>query len=580
MRLRTQLKLFLMVAVAAFIYGGYLFNEDVWGRKWQPADAILPDNVKYYGEIKNGLLEGPGELHGADGRRYKGNFHRGLMEGQGEYRDWNAQYRGAFSRGMFNGPGELIYHDGVTYIGEFKDGRMHGQGKLIFPSGGEFEGVMVDDAMHKGILREASGGIYEGEFKDGVFHGKGIYTNADGDRFEGEFVNGALTGKGIVQYASGERYEGELLEWHYHGQGIFTDDVGNVFAGEFVEGALTGKGRIEYADGRRYEGDLVEWTFEGQGRYVDEEGNIYTGAFSFDRYHGEGTLQLKTPVEGVTELKGEWVFGRFPKDPRNKHQDPAPMVEKALYAQSALLQESAARLQPQDPQKIDFYFLGMAGDGTQALFQREIQYVNQVVAEALDTGGRQLLLVNNSNTVEQYPLATTTALSQSIAALSRIMDVSQDILLIYLTSHGSEDHKFHIDMPGMTLPSLSKKAFASILNESGIQWRVIIISACYSGGFIPELQNPHTLVITAAREDRKSFGCDDSNDMTYFARAYFKESFAANPDFLAAFDNAKVKVAEWEAADFPEDERSEPQIFVGEKIREYLQVWAQQRKSP
>ena len=85
MKLRTAFKLLFIVATAAFLYGGYIFNEDRWGRKLQPADAVLPNNVKYYGEILNGLLEGPGELQGADGRRFKGNFHQGLMEGQGEY---------------------------------------------------------------------------------------------------------------------------------------------------------------------------------------------------------------------------------------------------------------------------------------------------------------------------------------------------------------------------------------------------------------------------------------------------------------------------------------------------------------
>ena len=37
------------------------------------------------------------------------------------------------------------------------------------------------------------------------------------------------------------------------------------------------------------------------------------------------------------------------------------------------------------------------------------------------------------------------------------------------------------------------------LDEAGIQRRVVVVSACYSGGFVPALQDEHTLVITRGR---------------------------------------------------------------------------------
>jgi hypothetical protein len=531
MRLGTTFKLIFIVALAAFLYGGYIFNEDRWGKKWQPADAILPDNVKYYGEIINGLLEGPGELQGADGRRFKGSFQSGLMEGQGEYQDLHMRYEGGFSRGMFNGKGELVYTNGMKYSGEFKDNRMHGQGELTWTNGNSFTGLFNDDAMTKGIFKEAEGAVYDGEFFDTLYHGKGVFVSADGDRYEGDFVKGALTGKGIINRAESGHYEGEVEDWSYHGQGTLTD----------------------------------------------ESGNIYTGAFEHGVYHGYGELQFKEPVEGLDILKGEWTYGYLEEDPRVVRADPAPIVEKILYSQGSLLDNSAELLTDQTPGKIDFYFLGVAGDGTQEVFYRELQFIQNLLGESLQTTQRQWLLVNNRQTTEQYPLATTTALTKAVTSLRQKMDVEEDILLVYLTSHGTEDHQFYLAMPGLELPAVGKKDLAKILGDSGSQWRIVIVSACYAGGFIPELQNEQTLVITAAREDRKSFGCDDRNDMTYFARAYFKESFAQNPDFIAAFDSAKTLVEKWEDEDFPEDEHSEPQIFIGEKIRAHLQTWAAQR---
>ena len=63
----------------------------------------------------------------------------------------------------------------------------------------------------------------------------------------------------------------------------------------------------------------------------------------------------------------------------------------------------------------------------------------------------------------------------------------------------------------------------SILDAAGIGWRVIVISACYSGSFVDELRSDRTLVITASRADRNSFGCSNEADMTYFGRALIDE---------------------------------------------------------
>ncbi len=61
-----------------------------------------------------------------------------------------------------------------------------------------------------------------------------------------------------------------------------------------------------------------------------------------------------------------------------------------------------------------------------------------------------------------------------------------------------------------------------ILDESHIRWRIIIVSACYSGIFIPVLKNDSTLIMTAADARHSSFGCDDSRDLTYFGEALLR----------------------------------------------------------
>ena len=57
-----------------------------------------------------------------------------------------------------------------------------------------------------------------------------------------------------------------------------------------------------------------------------------------------------------------------------------------------------------------------------------------------------------------------------------------------LTSHGSEDHEFYINQPPLPLDPLTPQRLRVALDASGIRWRVIVVSACYSGGYIEALR--------------------------------------------------------------------------------------------
>ena len=99
------------------------------------------------------------------------------------------------------------------------------------------------------------------------------------------------------------------------------------------------------------------------------------------------------------------------------------------------------------------------------------------------------------------------------------------------------------------------------------RYKVVVISACYSGGFIPPLKDDKTLVMTAARADRVSFGCSEENDFTYFGRALFAEALNETDDLARAFELAKTRVAEREQAD--DFEPSEPQLWAPKPVLEH-----------
>jgi hypothetical protein len=94
---------------------------------------------------------------------------------------------------------------------------------------------------------------------------------------------------------------------------------------------------------------------------------------------------------------------------------------------------------------------------------------------------------------------------------------------------------------------------------------VVVVSACYSGVFVAGLARPNRLVLTAARRDRSSFGCGESDRYPFFD-ACVLEAMPASVDFLALAKKARLCVARRERQEGMRPP-SDPQIFVGAKFR-------------
>jgi hypothetical protein len=246
-------------------------------------------------------------------------------------------------------------------------------------------------------------------------------------------------------------------------------------------------------------------------------------------------------------------------------------VETALYNQPALLERSIEALKPRDPDRINLYLLAVAGDGSQEVFRREVEFVRDEFERMFDVRGHTLTLVNSRSTVATLPLATVTSLREALSAIAARMDRERDILFLFITTHGSKDHYLVLDQDGMDLPWLPAPTLAALLRDSGIRWKVVLVSACYSGGFVQPLDDGHTLVITASRADRSSFGCADENDLTDFGRAYFKEALPHSHSFQDAFRRAEALVGEWEARD--KLQHSRPQMANPPAVEAYLARW-------
>lgn len=480
---------------------------------------------------------------------------------------------------------DAITPDGGRYYGQLADGKLHARGRIEWENGARYEGNFKQGLFSgKGSYRSSAGVTYEGEFKNGAMHGQGRYTGTDGSVYQGQFVKDGFEGRGSYRQRDGSVHVGMFRDWVPQGPGSYTDSDGNTFEGNFADGELTGKGRVKGKDGSSYEGELSAWRFHGHGVYRHANGDVYKGGFEFGKFEGEGVMSYATPREdGRTKDSGSWRYGSL-EDPALDKLTRAN-VEAALYNQRALLDQSFAALLPGQPGKVDLYLLAVGGDGSQEVFRRETDFVRTQFDRDFGTAGRSLALVNSRSTVEKQPMATVTSIRASLAAIAARMNRDSDILFLYLTSHGSRDHQLSLGQNGMALQNLPAAELGRLLKESGIRWKVVVVSACYSGGFIAPLKDEQTMVITAARHDRTSFGCADENDFTYFGKAFFRDALPGSASFGEAFRKASALVARREAQDFKASEReaddkhSEPQIHHPAPIERQLGKWQAQLKA-
>jgi hypothetical protein len=248
-----------------------------------------------------------------------------------------------------------------------------------------------------------------------------------------------------------------------------------------------------------------------------------------------------------------------------------PTPEQVLYQQRDLVDQALAGLTARVAGRPNLYLVAFAGDGGEDVFRNEAEYAAQMFARRFGAGTHSVVLENNPDTLDNHPLASWSNLEQVLRGLSKVMKPDQDILMLYLTSHGGEDHDLLVDMDPLPLDQISATDLPGILAEQPFRWKVVVVNACYSGGFVPPLQGPGTLVITAARSDRSSFGCGSDSNITYFGKAWLVDALNRTPDFIAAFSQARGEISQWERQD--KLAPSDPQIAIGSGIAAQLARW-------
>lgn len=256
--------------------------------------------------------------------------------------------------------------------------------------------------------------------------------------------------------------------------------------------------------------------------------------------------------------------------------DDAPTPEQVFSAQPEAMRAALGKLARRTPGKPNVYAIAFGADGTEDVFRNEAEYLDRLMATRFGSPGHTLVLENNPATLATRPLASWSNLESAVDGLAKVMNPREDILLVYLATHGGSDHSLLVDMDPIPLDQLDPDGLAQILGKHAFRWKVVVVNACYSGGYLPKLRGDGTLVLASARTDRTSFGCGTDSDITYFGHAWLADGLNATPDFIEAFDKAKVEIAAWEKKDAVTP--SEPQIDIGAGIGDKLKAWQKTAK--
>lgn len=253
---------------------------------------------------------------------------------------------------------------------------------------------------------------------------------------------------------------------------------------------------------------------------------------------------------------------------RGYHSQFALPPREALR-QTTLLSDTLSAVQPQRPGTVDAYVLSVGMD-SDPVFGREAAEAGRVLARRYGAEGRAITLANGTGAGERVPSASPTAFAAALARIGQVMDPAEDVLVLYVTTHGHWVTGLAWKDGQRGLGNIGPVMLASMLEDAGIRNRLLIISACFSGVFVPALESPTTLVLTAASADRTSFGCAAENDWTFFGDALINRELRKPMAIEAAFTAARNEIRSWETElRVPE---SNPQSSRGAQVDHWLAV--------
>ena len=232
----------------------------------------------------------------------------------------------------------------------------------------------------------------------------------------------------------------------------------------------------------------------------------------------------------------------------------------ALFPASGLAQDTAVAVQPasSDTPGLTWKAALMAGDNELDVFDNATKTLKTMFLRMVLQSGNIRDLSASQPEVRRGALPAN---AENLESALRDLSVGKgDACLVHLSSHGTRQGFFLRGAPGITPARLN-----SILDQGcGDQPTVVLISACYSGVFLDRVMlKPNRIILTAAAEDRTSFGCSSENQYTYWDGCLI-DSFTQSDNWAGLYGAIKKCVETKEAQ--KRFTPSLPRAYFGEAI--------------
>jgi hypothetical protein len=236
-------------------------------------------------------------------------------------------------------------------------------------------------------------------------------------------------------------------------------------------------------------------------------------------------------------------------------------------AEHRRLTDALASMEPQRSGTVDAYVVAIALD-SDPNFSREAREAGRVLARRYGAEGRTLVLAGpDARGGAALPMGSPQAMDIALARVAEVMDVREDVLILYTTSHGAQLGLVYND-GDQGFGAISPARLWTVLTQLGIGNRMLLLSACYSGVFVPMLQSDTSIIVTAASADRTSFGCQADADWTFFGDALINQAMRKAQPMPAAAAEAQRLIAGWERKG--KLEPSNPQVAIGAGAQRWL----------
>lgn len=237
-------------------------------------------------------------------------------------------------------------------------------------------------------------------------------------------------------------------------------------------------------------------------------------------------------------------------------------------AQHKRMSAAIDTLQPQRAGTVDAYVVSIGLD-SDPVFGREAGEAAKVLSRRYNAVGRTIYLTAGADDKPVgTPQGSPSNLATALAAVAAKMDLEEDVLILFATSHGDPVAGLAYRDGNAGTGMIAPQNLAELLDGLGFKRRMILLSACYSGIFVPMLTSEQSVILTAAASNRTSFGCLAANDWTFFGDALINNALRKSQPLDKAADEAVMLVTTWESTFKLVPSR--PQVYFGDRSADWL----------